>query len=73
MGRGLTWTNVDELGEWLYDAYPDENPLDLELPELRQLVEALDGFEAGAGAPPGEALLESIRMAWYATYSAGSC
>jgi len=42
---GLTWQDVEDIGFELAQAHPDENPAQVELPELLQLVTDLDDFE----------------------------
>src|SRR6516165_7838741 len=45
MSMGLTWQDVEDIGFELAQAHPDENPAQVELPELLQLVTDLDDFE----------------------------
>jgi len=59
----LTWRDVRELGEALYEAHPDLEPLSLSFVTLHALVLALDGFEDDP-AGSSEKTLEGIQMIW---------
>jgi FeS assembly protein IscX len=41
---GLTWQDVEDIGFELAQAHPDENPDQVPMPELLQLVTDLDDF-----------------------------
>jgi len=58
------WTDVERIGEELADAHPSLDPLVVAFPTLRELVEALPGFEAQEGHGPNERILEAIQQAW---------
>lgn len=58
------WLNVDRIAEELTDAHPGVDPLSVRFTELRRLVEALPGFQARAGHPVNEKILETIQMKW---------
>lgn len=59
----LKWTDVEDIGYALWEGNPQQNPLQVSFPVLRDLVLALPGFE---GAPDGcnEKILEAIQMNW---------
>lgn len=61
----MHWLDVDRLGEALFAAHADKDPLKLRFTELRALVEALPNFKAEAGHPVNEKILEAIQMAWH--------
>ncbi len=64
MANKLTWKETEDIAFALIDAHPDQDPLKLSFPKLRQLVIELPDF---ADNPDGsnEAILEAIQMAWY--------
>ena len=64
MGDSFHWLDVERIGEELCDAYPDRAPMSVKFVELRDLVQNLPGFEAQAGHPVNERILEAIQMAW---------
>jgi len=64
MSDTFHWLDVDRIGEELFDTHPDADPLTITFPELRTLVEGLDGFEEQPGHPVNERILEAIQMAW---------
>ncbi len=59
----LKWTDADEIGYQLSEAYPDDDPLQIRFTDLRRRVLALDGFDDDPAAG-GEGILEAIQMAW---------
>lgn len=59
----LKWTDADEIGYRLQEAYPDRDPMTVRFTELREMVLSLEDF----GDDPGgvsEGALEAIQMAW---------
>ena len=58
------WLDVQRIAEELADAYIDIDPLKVSFPKLRELVEALPGFEAQPGHPANERILEAVQLAW---------
>lgn len=60
---GIKWTDVEDLGILLYEADPDQDPLQVRFTELRDLVQSLDDFEDDP-ARVNEKVLEAIQMAW---------
>jgi FeS assembly protein IscX len=59
----LTWDDHEEIAWALADKYPDQDPLRLSFPKLRQMICELEEF---TGDPEGsnERILETIQMAW---------
>lgn len=64
MGDTFHWLDVHRIGEELFDAHPDLDPMSVRFPELRRMVEALEGFQPRPGHPVNERILEAIQMAW---------
>lgn len=64
MSDTFHWLDVDRIAEELYDAHPQQDPIDVRFPDLRKLVIELEGFEEQKGHPVNERILEAIQMAW---------
>jgi FeS assembly protein IscX len=60
---GLTWQDVEDIGFELAQAHPDEDPSEVALPELLQLVTDLDDFEDDPERVD-ESTLQRIAAAW---------
>ena len=60
----FSWTDVEDLGIELHEAYPDKDPTNVRFTELRELVEKLDCFEPEPGQSVNEQILEAIQAAW---------
>ncbi|HEV2037957.1 MAG TPA: Fe-S cluster assembly protein IscX, partial [Candidatus Eremiobacteraceae bacterium] len=60
---GLTWQDVEDIGFELSQAYPDEDPKQVPMPELLRLVTELDDFEDDP-EKVDELTLERIAAAW---------
>lgn len=60
----LTWGDSREIGEALYDKFPDQEPLSIRFTDLHRWVTELPDF---ADDPKGssEKHLEAIQMIWY--------
>jgi len=60
----LTWRDVDEIARDLARRYPETDPLNVELPQLRAMIVGLPVFgdEPDAGT---DEILEAIQEAWY--------
>lgn len=58
------WLDVDRIGEELADEHPDRDPLTVSFPDLKRLVQELEGFEEQHGHPANERILEAIQAAW---------
>jgi FeS assembly protein IscX len=65
MADTFHWLDVDRIGEELFDAHPDVDPLQVKFVDLRRFVTELEGFEEQPGHPVNERILEAIQMAWY--------
>jgi len=63
-GDSFHWLDVQRIAEELADRYPDEDPLQVSFPELRDLVTSLPGFAEQPGHPCNERILEAIQQAW---------
>ncbi len=68
MDESLNWLDVTDLGFELNQAYPGQNPLELRFTQLRDMVEALENFQAQEGHPVNEAILEAIQSCWHEEY-----
>jgi FeS assembly protein IscX len=59
----LTWSEPGELAWALIDAYPEQDPLDLNFVDLHRMIVDLDDFDddpEGASEPT----LEAVVVAW---------
>ncbi len=60
----MTWDDAGNIGIALFEAYPDEDPLQIRFTDLHRRVTQLPGF-TGDPKASNEAKLEAIQMAWY--------
>jgi FeS assembly protein IscX len=60
----LMWENAEDIGIELYEANPDQDPLQVRFTDLHAMVTALPQF-ADDPMKSNEAKLEAIQMAWY--------
>lgn len=60
----FSWTHIDEIAYQLTEQYADIDPKAVKFTELRDLVQALVGFQAEFGQSVNEQLLEAIQQAW---------
>lgn len=58
------WTDIDDIAIALEENHPDVDPLSVRFTALRELIEALDGFEPDPEHRVNEQLLEAIQSAW---------
>jgi FeS assembly protein IscX len=63
-GKTFGWLEVDRIAEELADAHPGVDPLKVKFVDLRQMVQALTGFQEEPGHPVNERILEAIQMSW---------
>jgi FeS assembly protein IscX len=63
----MMWTDAEDIGIALSDAFPDLDPLTVRFTDLRDKVLALDGFDDDPKTS-NEPRLEAIQMAWYEEY-----
>jgi FeS assembly protein IscX len=66
---GLTWQDIEDIGFELAQAHPDEDPSQVELPELLRLVTELDDFEDDPERAD-ESTLGKIATAWREEFAA---
>jgi FeS assembly protein IscX len=59
----LNWNSPEEIAWALLDKYPDQDPLGLSFPKLRQMVVDLPDF-ADDPDSSNEHILERIQMTW---------
>ena len=60
--------SLKEIGALLYDAYTDTDPLSVEGPDLRSLMQALDALSGERVNSLDDDALEMIQQAWYERY-----
>lgn len=60
---GLQWHNSREIGEALYEAYPDIDPKTVRFTDLHRWICELDGFDDDPQAS-NEKILEAILLIW---------
>ncbi|GGC11691.1 hypothetical protein GCM10011352_42690 [Marinobacterium zhoushanense] len=60
---GLKWIDVQEIVIELDEKYPELDPLQINFPDLMQMVLELDGFDDDP-SHCGEKILEAIQMTW---------
>ncbi len=65
MSDTFHWLDVERIGEELFDAHAEMDPLTVTFPDLRRLVVELPGFEEQPGHAVNERILEAIQMAWH--------
>lgn len=58
------WTDIDDIAIALAQTHPTRDPLTVRFTELRQLVQALDGFDADPEHHVNEQILEAIQANW---------
>jgi FeS assembly protein IscX len=61
----MKWTDSEDIGIALFEAYPGVDPLTVRFTDLREKVIALKGFSDDPAAS-NEPKLEAIQMAWHA-------
>lgn len=59
----LNWNSPEEIAWALLDQYPDQDPLRLSFPKLRQMIIDLPDF-ADDPDSSNERILERIQMTW---------
>ena len=67
MAQDLMWTDTEDIGIRLQEAYPDLDPLTVRFTDLHAWVIALPEFKDDPKAS-NEKKLEAIQMAWYEEY-----
>jgi FeS assembly protein IscX len=66
----MKWSDAEDVGIALFEAYPEKDPLTVRFTDLREWVMALPGFDDTADAS-SEGKLEAIQMAWYEEWREG--
>lgn len=64
MPKQLAWTDAEDIGIALYEAFPDLDPLQVRFTDLHKWVTALEAFRDDP-EKSNEPKLEAIQMAWY--------
>ncbi len=59
----MKWSDVREIGEALFDAYPNVDPLTISFVKLHEMICALDDFDDDPEAS-NEKILEGILTVW---------
>jgi FeS assembly protein IscX len=67
----IKWTDAEEIGQRLFDAFPQIDPLTVRFTDLRARVVALPGFADDPDAST-EGTLEAIQMAWLECHRDGT-
>jgi FeS assembly protein IscX len=63
-GDTFHWLDVEIIAEELAEEHPQRDPLSISFPELKTLVQELEGFEEQQGHPCNERILEAIQAEW---------
>jgi len=71
MSKSFHWHETDEIAKELAERHPEEDPNEITLADLQQLVEELDGFEERYGHPCNEEILDTIQALWVREYETG--
>ena len=66
---GLKWTDSREIGEALYDAYPDLDPKTVRFTDMHQWICDLEDFDDDPQAS-NEKILEAILLVWLDDHAA---
>ena len=59
----LKWTDSREIGEALYDAYPDTDPKTVRFTDMHRWICQLEAFDDQPNAS-SEKILEAILLVW---------
>jgi FeS assembly protein IscX len=60
----FSWTDIDEIAYQLTEQHGGVDPVAIKFTDLRELVEALEGFAPEPGQSVNEQILEAIQQAW---------
>ncbi len=60
----MTWNDIEDIGEALFEAHRETDPLTVRFTDLRDWIAALPEWEDDIHHS-NEAKLEAIQMAWY--------
>lgn len=64
---GLSWDQIDDIAYALYEAHPDQDPLQIRFTDMHKWITELDTFDDDPMAS-SEGKLEAIQMAWLEEY-----
>lgn len=64
---GLSWDQIDNIAYELYEAHPDQDPLQVRFTDLHKWITELKGFDDDP-LTSTEGKLEAIQMAWLEEY-----
>jgi len=65
---GLTWDQIDDIAYALYEAHPNQDPLQIRFTDLHKWITELENFDDDP-MTSSEGKLEAIQMAWLDEYS----
>ena len=60
----MTWSDIEDIAEGLFDAKPDIDPLTVRFTDLRDYIGTLPDWDDDIHLS-NEAKLEAVQMAWY--------
>jgi len=60
----MNWTDIEDISIELDEAHPGIDPLAVRFTQLRELIEALEGFDPDPTTHVNEQILEAIQGAW---------
>ncbi|MEM9295838.1 MAG: Fe-S cluster assembly protein IscX [Planctomycetota bacterium] len=60
----MTWTDIEDLADALFEAHPGVDPAGVRFDKLRELIEALPEFDPEPGQRVNEQILEAIQAEW---------
>jgi FeS assembly protein IscX len=66
----MLWTDAEDIGIALFEAYPAVDPLTVRFTDMREWVLRLPGFRDDP-ASSSEGRLEAVQMAWYEEWKDG--
>ncbi|MCW5965537.1 MAG: Fe-S cluster assembly protein IscX [Bryobacterales bacterium] len=65
---GLTWDQIDDIAYALYEAYPEQDPLNVRFTDMHKWITELESFDDDPMSST-EGKLEAIQMAWLDEYN----
>lgn len=63
----LSWDQIDDIAYALYEAHPDQDPLQVRFTDMHKWITELEDFDDDPMAS-NEGKLEAIQMAWLEEY-----
>lgn len=64
---GLSWDHIDDIAYALYEANPEQDPLQVRFTDMHKWITELEDFDDDPMAS-SEGKLEAIQMAWLEEY-----